>query len=66
MRCFCEDMPASMAYKFLGIDRNTVNGWYNYIRLALYESGKAERERMLGTVEIDESYFGPKRVRGKR
>ena len=66
MRCFCEDMSATMASKFCKVDRNTTNNRYNYIRLALTWSCEADQGKMHWTVEIDESYFWPKRVRWKR
>ena len=37
VRCFCEDMSATMASRFLHLERNTVNAWYNYFRKVIYQ-----------------------------
>jgi transposase-like protein len=65
IRYFSKDLPASKTAELSGINRNTVNRIYNHVRrlIALY----CERQSPLsGEVEMDESYFGPKRVPGKR
>lgn len=66
MRCFCEDITATSASKILGINRNTINAYYNEFRLKLFEYSLEESIQELGEFELDESYFGAKRIRGKR
>jgi transposase-like protein len=60
--CFCEDITASSASKLLKINRNTINLHYNHFRSLILQ----ESFRDFGVFELDESYFGAKRVRGKR
>lgn len=64
--CFCEDLTASSASKILQLNRNTINLYYNHFRqLILLQSLQANAQEY-GIFELDESYFGAKRVRGKR
>ena len=46
----------------VGVNRNTVNRYFNIIREKIFKESLKE----IGTFELDESYFGAKRVRGKR
>ena len=48
------------------INRNTINGHYNEIREKILQHSLKEQEKELGEFELDESYFGARRVRGKR
>jgi len=66
MVCFSEDITASSASKLLGINRNTINSYYNSFREKILEESLKEQDKELGEFELDESYFGAKRVRGKR
>ena len=64
--CFAEDITASSASKILPINRNTTNAYYNEIREKILQHSLKEQEKELGEFELDESYFGARRVRGKR
>ena len=64
--CFSEDITASSASKILHINRNTINAYYNEIREKILQHSSKEQEKELGEFELDESYFGALRVRGKR
>ena len=64
--CFAEDITASSASKILRINRNTINAYYNEIREKILRHSLQEQEKELGEFELDESYFGARRVRGKR
>ena len=64
--CFSEDVTASSASKILHINRNTINAYYNEIREKILQYSLKEQEKELGEFELDESYFGARRVRGKR
>ena len=64
--CFSEDITASSASKILHINRNTINAYYNEIREKILQHSLKEQEKELGEFELDESYFGARRVRGKR
>jgi len=64
--CFSEDITATSAAKILGLNRKTINSYYNEIRHKIFQHSIEEHQRELGVFELDESYFGAKRVRGKR
>ena len=59
IKYFSEDITASSAAKILKLNRKTVNSYYNEFRRLILEHSLHERE-------LDESYFGARRVRGKR
>jgi transposase len=66
LKCFSEDLPASKTSKLLNINRNTINRYFNIFRLLLIHALETENIKISGSIELDESYFGAKRVRGKR
>ena len=61
---FCVDVTASQAALLTGINRNTVNRYYGLFRLAIFRYQLKQFQRVMGDVEMDESYFGATRVRG--
>ena len=63
---FCEDIPASKTSRLTGINRNTVNRYYSHYREHILSWQYEEVMRLSGEIEVDESYFGARRVRGKR
>ncbi len=64
INCFCLDINASKTALLLNMNRNTINHWYMEFRRAIYVYQMKECKKMIGKTEIDESYFGAKRVRG--
>nr|MBS9778926.1 hypothetical protein [Campylobacteraceae bacterium] len=52
--------------KLLGINRNTVNKYFNKFREEIYNIQTAKFKDIIGSVELDESYFGATRIRGNR
>jgi transposase len=67
IRYFSEDLTASTSSKLLWIERKTINGWYNYIREVIsYYALQEDKVVWNWIIEIDESYFWPKRIRWKR
>jgi len=66
IKCFCLDINASKTAKLLGINRNTINHWYNVFRRAIYAHQIKEFKKIFGETEIDECYFGSRRKRGFR
>ena len=66
IKCFSLDINASKTIKLLDINRNTINHWYMTFRRAIYVHQMKEFKKMIGETEVDESYFGAKRVRGFR
>lgn len=64
LRLFALDIEANKIAELTGLSRDTVN---RYV-MAIRERIAAECERaatLSGDIEVDESYFGPKRVKGK-
>ncbi len=64
-RCFCEDLTATQTARLTGLSVRSVNSIFLKIRRRLAEDCEAQSP-CSGIVEVDESYFGPKRVRGKK
>lgn len=66
VKCFCLDITADKTAVLTGMNRNTINHWFLLFRRAIYAWQKKEFEQIIGEAEVDESYFGAKRVRGFR
>ena len=64
--CFCEDIDATKTSNLLGLNRNTVNKYFNEFRHLIFHNSYGLGEQIEGEFELDESYFGAKRIRGKR
>ena len=65
LRCFSEDINASKTANLLGFNRRTVDRYFNIFREKIAKFSLLESQSF-GEFELDESYFGAKRVRGKR
>ena len=63
---FLKDLTASVSADLLKLNRNTINRYYNLFRSAIFKHSLCILEKELGTFEVDESYFGARRIRGKR
>ncbi len=61
---FVVDVTATQTSELLGINRNTVNRYYTLFRKIIYCYQQERFEKVVGSVELDESYFGASRVRG--
>lgn len=65
LRLFALDLTATQIAELAHLNRNTVNRYLRLIRQSVAQH--CERESPFGgDVELDESYFGARRVRGKR
>ena len=64
IECFCVDIDATKTAQLLRLNRKTVNRYYNIFRKAIFDYQTKELGKIIGTVELDESYFGPRRMRG--
>ena len=65
LRLFALDLTAVQIAHIANLNRNTVNRYLTLIRQSI--ASHCERESpFVGEIELDESYFGAKRVRGKR
>ncbi len=65
LKHFVVDVEANKTAELLGLNRKTVDDYYNLFRKLIYVEQKQEFARLSGTVELDESYFGARRIRGK-
>jgi len=65
LRLFAVDLVASQIAHITGLNRNTVNRYLKEIRLRIAEYCK-QSSPLSGEVEIDESYFGARRIKGRR
>jgi transposase-like protein len=65
LRCFDEDLTASSTARLTGVSVRSVNSIFLKLRRRMAELCDAE-PLLNGTVEVDESYFGPHRIKGKR
>jgi transposase-like protein len=66
IRCFCEDITATSTAAIVGTSRNTVNAYFQMFRERIFHETLKESGLETGEFELDESYFGAKRLRGKR
>ena len=64
IRAFAMDLTATDAAELTGLSVRSTNDIYLKIRRRIAEHCEAQSP-FRGEVEIDESYFGPKRIRGK-
>lgn len=65
VKLFCMDLEAGKISKITGISRVSINKYIHQIRILIAKHCE-EESPLSGEVEMDESYFGPKRIRGKR
>jgi len=65
IRLFALDLEATKVATLTGVSRRVINRIFAQLRVRIAAACEAERP-VRGTVEIDESYFGPSRRRGKR
>ena len=66
LRLFCLDMEAKKVAEFVNLNRITVNRIFDKIRVRISEICESESPFTNGEIELDESYFGARRVRGIR
>lgn len=68
VRCFCVDCTALQTSKLVQVNRKTVDRYFLFLKKLVIQDGVIERKQsqIKNGIEIDESYFGPRRQRGKR
>jgi len=66
LKLFCEDIIATKTANILSLNRRTVDRYFTIFREKIVLASIYEIKRLDGEFELDESYFGAKRVRGKR
>ena len=65
LHLFAMDLTATDVAQLCGLSVRSVNAVYQRIRVRLAQECAAQSP-FSGELEADESYFGPKRIRGKR
>ena len=65
VRYVAADLTALQAAALSGLNRNTVNRLYRGLRERMLLACEAQRP-LFGVVEVDESFFGARRVKGRR
>lgn len=65
IRYFSLDFSASDTARLTGISVRSINNIFIKLRVRLAEECQ-KHAQLAGQIEVDESYFGPKRIRGKR
>lgn len=62
--CFCSDIDATKTAEILSLNRNTVNRFFRVFREIIFAKQQSDLKLFFGEIELDESYFGSKRLRG--
>ena len=65
VKLFSIDLDASQITKISGLNRNTINRYLTGIRKRIAEFCESQSP-FSGEVEVDESFFGARRIKGKR
>lgn len=65
VKLFSLDLDANQIAKLTGLNRNTINRYLSEIRTRIADYCYTQSP-FSGEVELDESYFGARRVKGKR
>ena len=66
LRLFCADLTSTQIAEVAKENRNTINRILQLLRKRIVELAESESCFEAGEIEVDESYFEAKRVRGKR
>jgi len=64
IKCFAQDLDTYSTAKITNISRRSIHDLYQKLRK--YSVNLLDNKQFSGEVEVDESYFGPRRIRGKR
>lgn len=64
LKHFCVDVNATQTAILTGFNRNTINRYFNIFRRIIFENQVKELRLFTGEIEVDESYFGPSRLKG--
>jgi transposase len=66
LRLFGADLTATQISELAKVERKTINRILQLLRARIAEFAEEESCFSSGEIEVDESYFGARRVRGKR
>jgi transposase len=62
---FSEDLSATQISHLTHLSRQTINKYLAAIRLRILDLSLLQSDPLVGQIEVDESYFGARRVRRK-
>ena len=65
VKLFSLDLEAEQTAKITGLSRNTINKYYKAFRERIVTICESDSP-LSGEIEVDESYFGARRIKGKR
>jgi len=65
VKLFAVDLTAVQMSELVGLNRNTINRYLHLFRERIVELCRVDSP-FSGEVEVDESYFGARRIKGKR
>ena len=66
LQCFCLELTATQTANQLGLNRHTMDRYYQLFRERIAEYEEQNLEQLSGNIEIDESYFGSRHFGDKR
>src|SRR3990167_9093053 len=67
VRCFVADCTSLQTSKIVGVNHNTTDRYFGFLRFLIIKQELFKRKEVMGNgIEIAESYFGPRRQRGKK
>ena len=66
LKLFCLDIEAKKVSELTSISRITINKIFDKLRILIASKCELESPFEKGEIELDESYFGAKRVRGEK
>ena len=65
LKFFAEDFTVTQIAKFIGLTRANTHNIFQKVRHIIHELSLKENPLFVGDVEVDESYFVARRVRGR-
>ena len=66
LKVYCADVGGLTASKLTRLNKNTAHRLFGLLRARVLKMAEGETAALTGGVQVGESYFGPRRVRGRR
>ena len=60
---FCSDIDTTKTTEIIELNSNTLNRYFRIFRETILKKQLSDKKKFFGEVELDEAYFGAKRVR---
>lgn len=64
IKCFCSDIDATKTSEILELNRKTINRYFRIFREVIFKKQQEDLSLFFGEIELDEAYFGARRLRG--